>query len=134
MINPFVKMKNKCHKEIPATVLVSRDRVRRQALRARLGQSPHIWVVAAAIDGPSALTLVQRHQPALLIIDDSLLPVEIEWLLGAVRLEAPQTRCLLCGRPDPLDPALPADRVDALLSCDAAEPQWQGTLTRLATP
>lgn len=117
MFNLFTHGNNDSHKPIIPTALVSPDRTRRQALRAKLAGYPPIRVIASVCNGPAALTQIQQRQSGLLIIDACLPAIEAEWLLARVRAGAPQVRCLVCGWSDPCDGLSPATQaaVDAFI-------------------
>lgn len=136
MFNLFTHGNNDSHKPIIPTALVSPDRTRRQALRAKLAGYPPIRVIASVCNGPAALTQIQQRQPGLLIIDACLPAIEAEWLLARVRAGAPQVRCLVCGWSDPCDGLSPATQaaVDAFIRYDSPGQQWQETLLGLTQP
>lgn len=122
---------NKRHKHLLPTIIVSRSVVRRQSLRSRLAAHPNVWVIAAVGDGPSALTKVEQHRPGLLFIDNNLISLELEWLLGAVKAKAPQTRCLLCIETSHNEAWSRPANADAVIPCDSSGPEWEETLLRL---
>jgi len=79
----------------PRTVIAARPGVIRKALRATLAQFPQLEVCGIASGSLSALDLVLKYRPALLVIDSGLLQDEILMLLEQSKQMYPQIQCLV---------------------------------------
>jgi len=78
-----------------STIVVSRPGVMRQALGAALALLPQIEITGDAGGGLSALNLICKNRPALLIIDWGLPEDEMTALLRQSKQEQLQLRCLV---------------------------------------
>lgn len=117
--------------QIISTVVVSRPGIMQQSLRAALAAYPWLSVMASAGDGLTALNQVAHHQPGLLVIDSNLLAEEAEALLAAVKVKAPEIRCLVLVRSSQQAERLRAAGADAVLLRQASNQQLHQTLDRL---
>ena len=77
------------------TLVVSRPGAAREALRSVLACFPQLEVVGAVGGGLSAINKIREQQPNLLVIDGNLSEDEVLALLGQVREEQPQVRCVV---------------------------------------
>jgi len=78
----------------PALIVARPGRVR-DGLQALLTTVPQIGTVDLADDGPSALRMVRRRHPALVLLDINLHDDEVSTLLRQIKARWPQTRCLV---------------------------------------
>ncbi len=76
-------------------VIVAQPGVIREVLRTIVGLLPQIEVTGTVGGGLSALNLVQKNPPSLLIIDSGLPEDEMVALLSRIKQEQPQIRCLV---------------------------------------
>lgn len=134
MIDHSLQNKQERDRSPVPIVLVSRPGVMRQSLRATLSAYPYLLVLASAGDGLTALNLVQRHQPQLLVIDSNLLDEEVEALLVAVKRTVPPPNCLACAHSSQRTAPLLAAGADAVILRSSSGQQWQETLLRLMRP
>ena len=69
----------------------------RDSLRALLAAAPQIKAVNKVDDASSALRAVAEHHPDLVLLDGSLSSNEIWTVLRQIKVEQPQTRCIVLG-------------------------------------
>ncbi|MCB0166063.1 MAG: response regulator transcription factor [Anaerolineae bacterium] len=113
------------------TLVVSRPGIMRQSLRAALSVYPWIALMASVGDGLTALNYTVQHQPGLLVIDCNLLEEEVEALLAAVKIRAPETRCLVCTRSRPAAERLLTAGADEVILRDSSVHELETALLRL---
>lgn len=76
-------------------LIVARPGRMRDGLRALLRAMPQIEIVDEADDSPSALRMITKHHPALLLLDSDLPGDEVSTELGRIKTEEPQIRCIV---------------------------------------
>lgn len=113
------------------TLVVSRPGIMRQSLRAALAVYPWIALMTSAGDGLTALNYTVQHHPRLLIIDCNLLEEEVEALLAAVKVRAPETRCLVCTRSSQAAERLLVAGADGVVLRDSPAQELELALLRL---
>ena len=113
------------------TLVVSRPGIMRQSLQAAL--SAYSWIVVSASvgDGLTALNYTAEHHPELLVIDANLLDEEIEALLAAVKVRAPDTYCLVFTWSNQAAKRLLAAGADRVIHRDSPAQELQTVLLRL---
>lgn len=114
------------------TIVVSRPGIMQQSLRSSLSACDGIAVIASSGDGLTALGLVRKQRPGMLVIDSTLLEEEVEALIGAVKAEQPAVRCLVFIRSSQHKAQILAFGADAVAERDITCQQLQGVLSRLA--
>jgi DNA-binding NarL/FixJ family response regulator len=77
------------------TLIVARPGRLRDALSALLTTIPRLKIVGQADDGPSALKMVAERHPTLVLLDSTLPDDEVKVMLGQIKAERPQTRCIV---------------------------------------
>ena len=103
----------------------------RQSLRAALAVYPWIALMTSAGDGLTALNYTVQHHPRLLIIDCNLLEEEVEALLAAIKVRAPETRCLVCTRSSQVAERLLIAGADDVILRDSSVQEFELALLRL---
>ena len=103
----------------------------RQSLRAALAVYPWIALMTSAGDGLTALNYTVQHHPKLLVIDCNLLEEEVEALLAAVKVRAPETRCLVCTRSSQAAERLLVAGADGVVLRDSPAQELELALLRL---
>ena len=86
---------NSVNSQTKLAVIVARPGVVLEALRATLAQVSRLEVCGIASGSLSALKLVRKYNPALLVIDSGLLQDEMLMLLKQSKQMYPQIKCLV---------------------------------------
>ena len=76
-------------------LLVARPSRMREGLQALLRTIPDIKIVGQADSESQALTLISQQQPALVLLDSSLVLKEILPVFVLVKSKYPRTRCIV---------------------------------------
>lgn len=76
-------------------LIVTRSVVLQQGLGALLESLPQISRVEVTKDLQSAFTLIEEHQPKIVLLDESLITKDIKDALGTIRSLSPETKRVL---------------------------------------
>jgi two-component system nitrate/nitrite response regulator NarL len=77
------------------TLIVVRPGSLQNGLLALTTAIPRVKVVGEASDAASALRMVSEHRPALVLLDTGLPGNEAWMVLGCIKRDWPQTRCIV---------------------------------------
>ena len=103
----------------------------RGALRSILRGMPRVGDVGQVDDGPSALKAAAVDPPALVFLDAAL-PNDEAWaVLGQIKAEWPQARCIVLTEGSQQRTAAEADEADAVLIKGFTTPALAETVARL---
>ena len=78
----------------PALIVASPGRIR-DGLCTLLRAVPRIETIFQASDGPSALQIIEEWHPALVLLDSRLANNDIQSVSRQIKVESPQTRCIV---------------------------------------
>ncbi|MBN1992443.1 MAG: response regulator transcription factor [Anaerolineae bacterium] len=79
---------------VSALIVASPGRMR-DGLRALLRNVPRIGAILQADDSSSSLEMIVKEQPALVLLDSKLADDDIQNVLQQIKIESPQTRCIV---------------------------------------
>jgi DNA-binding NarL/FixJ family response regulator len=78
----------------PALIVANPGRIR-DSLKTLLRAVPRIKTIFQANDGPSASKIIAEHHPALVLLDAKLANNDIQSVSRQIKMESPQTRCII---------------------------------------
>jgi len=93
-VNRCLAMSNQIDLAKIQTVIAARPGAIRQAMKSTLALFPRLEISGVADGGLSALSLIRRQKPALIVIDSGLLEGEITMLLQKIKQEQLPIYCL----------------------------------------